>query len=142
MRSMLDRVPDRVLHTIDSWRFWMIVAFTALSVIVIWGVNLTQRSIKEQAAREARIQSDYRSCIRSIPSLRAISRHVSGVNDLADILVENSKVTISHSNPAELGFRRANLHRLMRAQRKIAAVKKFDVPSVRSCEQRRRALGG
>lgn len=139
MNGMLERVPTRLLRVLDSWRFWMTIAFVALAAIVVWQFFLTQRSIKEQSAREARIQSDYQSCIRSIPSLTKISRHVEGVNELAVILVRNSKSLI-HTPP--LRVRQMNYALLVAAQKKIAAVKSFPVPTVASCEARRRQLGG
>jgi hypothetical protein len=145
-RDEMSAVRARVVRHTDSWRFWMTIAFLALSGIVLWGIYLTQQSAqlgattaKQQAITAARIDADYRSCVRSIPSLRSISTHVQGVNELGEILVENSRALL-HTPP--YAVRRANLHRLERAQRKIAAVRSFPVPTVRSCAARRRALGG
>jgi hypothetical protein len=145
----MTRLPDSLLRRIDNWKFWMTVAFIALSCVVVWGVLITQQQVKlsshqarEQAIALARVEADYRSCIRSIPSLRAISRHVSGVNDLARILVANNRALLHDSVARERPVRLANLHRLLRAERKVAAVQGFPVPTRASCLKRRRGFGG
>lgn len=128
-----------VLRMVNSWRFWVTMLVLAVGGITLWGINLTQRVIREQAAREARIQADYRACVQSIPSLKSISLHVQGVNDMARILVNNSRKLLK---TPPLAIRRQNLRDLRRAEKKIAAVKSFPVPTMRSCERRRQQLGG
>lgn len=142
LEPLLERVPPRVLRTIDQWKFWVTLLVVVVGFGLVWMFVITQRLTREQATREARIEADYRSCINSIPSLKKISEHVLGVNHLAEAIAMNNAVALQHSAPADRAFRAANLARVQRARKEIAAVRGFPTPTQRSCEQQRRQLNG
>jgi hypothetical protein len=131
----MTRLPDSLLRRLDNWKFWMTVAFLALSGVVVWGVLITQQQVK-LSTHQARSRRSRRHASRrttapasAIPSLTRISKHVSGVNDLARILVANSEALLKDSMARERPVRQANLRRLLKAERKVAAVKGFPVPT-------------
>lgn len=146
MTKLLDLLPDKVVHILDDWRVWVAIAYFALAALTVWAVVITTRTAhasasaaKEQAIRQATIKADYRSCVRSIPSLTSFREFVGGVNDLADILVTNSLANINSFPPddPQQPTRRDNLERIVRAQKRIASVRTFPLPTPASCEAKR-----
>lgn len=149
----LDRAPAWLRNTLDSHVFWLVVFGLAVSGLAIWAYINTQsianaqaRQTRDEAIKAAQIQSSaqsaYQSCIQSRPELRRLSLHVAGVNEMAETLVENSRA-VAESTPTydpQYAVRVANLHRLERAARKIAAIKSLPAPSLAECRARRTTI--
>lgn len=148
---LLARVPERWRDILDSWQFWIGVAFFVLALVVVWLFVLNQRTTRTEAAaaaeravlaerQRAAANSNYAACIVSIPQLTRISRHLGGVNDLADVLLTNSREIARATPKNEPAYRTriANLARLETAAAKIAAIKALPVPTVKQCKERRR----
>ena len=138
MTRLLDKVPDGVRERVDTFRFFAIVYGVAIGLLAIGGWVLNARTNEQAARNTAAREAALVACIRSIPVTSRISLHVSGVNDLAQILVQNSKDAIAASAPGDplAHVRVANLRRLQVAAAKIGAVTAFPVPTVAECEER------
>ncbi len=126
-----------------GWVVMMTLATVVMAgaTVVIGKAEARQaaKNVKQDAIREAAATSAFNDCLRSIPTLQAISTHISGVNDLASILLANSKRSLA-ALPREAPDRAArikNLAALKRALVKVRAVKKLDVPSEGICAARR-----
>ncbi len=117
----------------------IVVGLLAATVIIaLTAAKTAAASARQEAVHEAGVRATYTSCLTSRPALRAISRHVVGVNALAAILVENSRASIAAApkhDPLAV-TRRKNLVRLERARAEVGAVKGFPVPSEAQCAAR------
>ncbi len=149
MTRILDRVPDGVRNRLDSWEWWVGVAYFALAgvIVALFFLNArTTRSVahtaKLEAIREAETQTTYQTCLASIPEFHRLSRHVAGVNHLAETLVKNSEAAIRAAPPGDplMASRKANLKRLKTATAEIAAVTAFPAQTVAECAARRDAI--
>lgn len=147
MTRLIDRmVPDEVLRVLDNWRIWFAVTIAAIAALAVWVAFVNAQTArtaastaKTQAIRQAAIESDYKACVRSIPSLGRVNRFLGGVNDLARILVLNSQAALQAEPPGDPlhQIRVQNLARLRRAGRNVASIQSFPVPTVKSCATRR-----
>lgn len=143
--TLLNRVPDRVRTTLDNWKFWVALLIAAGFGLLVW-VAVVNSETARTAARNAELvatqrataRTSFNDCVRSRPYLRKISRHIAGVNELATLLVQNSEATIKAAPPGDplTRVRIANLHRLVKAQQKVAAAKRVQVPTVAQCRAR------
>lgn len=149
---MLDRVPDRIRIMLDNWRFWMGIAYLALAclVIALFFINARTTSSAAHVARDEAIRvaqvkaaaaSSYTACLKSIPALTGISRHLRGVNELAEVLLMNNKSVLAitpRSDPL-WKVRRASVVRLTAARDKIAAAQSLPIPTPAQCRLQRDA---
>lgn len=145
MTPVYSRLPDGVRRNMDNVWLWIVVAYIALAAVTIWLAVVNSNTAKTAAqnaqviaTQQAAAQASYNDCVRSIPYLRRISRHVAGVNELAALLVQNSQATIAATPPDDplAQVRRRNLRRLARAQAKVASAKRVLVPTVAQCHRR------
>lgn len=144
---MIDRlVPTEVLRVLDNWRIWFAVTIAAIAAVAVWvafvnaqTARTAAKTAKAQAIRQATITADYKACIRAIPSFGRVNRFLGGVNDLASILVLNSQAALHAEPPGDPlhQTRVENLARLRRAQRNVASIRSFPVPTRKSCVARR-----
>lgn len=149
----LNKLPAGVGNTLDSWRLWVAILVVAVTGLFIWAIVNTQQialAQERQARTEAiktaqthtQAQSAYEACLQSRPQIKRASLHVLGVNELASTLIENNAALLHSTQRTDPQYatRRANLARLQKAARKIAAVKSFPVPSLDECKARRNAI--
>jgi hypothetical protein len=146
-------VTERLFETIEermpwfriafhSWRVWFVVALAGVILALILGYYNLQRTIRDEGARE---EAAYVSCVQSIPILKAISIHFRGVNDVAGeggVLVRNSEAVVAatpRSDP-QYAIRKANLERILRAARRVAAIKSLPAPTKAECRERSQRL--
>lgn len=149
---MLDRVPDRVRIMLDNWRFWMGVAYIALAclVVALFFINARTTSSAAHVARDEAIRvaqvkaaaaASYTACLKSIPALTAITTHLRGVNELAQVLLMNNKSALAitpRSDPL-WKIRHASVARLRAARDQIAAVRNLPIPTRAQCRASRAA---
>lgn len=145
MTGFYERLPDGWRRNMDNVWLWLVLAYIALAALTIWlavvNANTAATAAKNTqviATQRAAARASYNDCVRSRPYLAKISRHIRGVNELAALLVQNSRATI---NAAPAGdpltrVRIENLRRLVKAQQKVAAAKKVQVPTVAQCHKR------
>ncbi len=126
-----------------GWVIMMTLATIVLAgaTLIIGSAQATQasRNARDEAIRQSVAAGIYNDCAASIPTLRAVSTHISGVNDLANLLVENSKRSLRalpRSAP-DYRARQLNILGLEKARAKIATVKTLTVPSLEVCAARR-----
>lgn len=140
---MAQKIESRSRRILRHWVFWAFIFALAIIALTAYSYTINARTLRDEAIRTAETQSAKDAavarCLTSRPQLMRISRHVSGVNDLAAILVVNSGKVLeaTPSSDPQYAIRVANLRRLIRAQHKIAAVNAFPVPTVAQC----RAMG-
>ncbi len=137
---------DRWRFRLDRWEFWVGVAYFAI-VMTLVGLFVTYgKASREQtvrlAERRAAAQATYLGCIRSIPELHRVTVHLHGVNQLADVLVANTRAALAQTSRTDRLYevRSRSLTRLVGAQKKIAAASSIPTPTVAQCEARRGAL--
>jgi len=109
----------------------MVLAYLGLVAVVAFGFSLYARTVKRDTARQAAVAR----CLASRPQIQRISKHLHGVNLLADVLVTNSRASAEATLPGDPQrlSRLANLHRLEQARSDIAAIDSLPVPSVARC---------
>jgi hypothetical protein len=86
---------------LDSWQFWVGIAYFGLACVVValW-VNYNRvsrdqvRTAEVVAARHADLvasaEAQYTQCVKSIPTLRNINAFINGVEEVHQILLVNS----------------------------------------------------
>lgn len=142
----------KVKGLLDSWQFWVGVAYIGLACVVValW-VNYSRVSNEQvqtervAAARHADIianaEAQYQQCVKSIPALTRINRFLHGVQDEHQTLLLNSLA--SHAaTPKDTAIwhaQLANIRRLRRASREVQGVK-FPIPTTKSCVALKRKL--
>lgn len=145
----MTRKLDRVRVFFDSDRRRINIAFIGIAGLAVGGFYLNARTnqaqlkaTKVEAIREAETLTTYQTCLASIPEFHRLSRHVKGVNDLAETLVLNSVAAMKAAPPGDplAAARVANLRRLKVAAAEIAAVTAFPAQTVAECAARRDAL--
>lgn len=123
----------------DSLEFWLVVAYFGIAALVVglWfvSIRISHEQTKRAAADEARTEA----CIHSIPQIRRFDEHVRGVNQLADVLVQNSAALTAATPKSDPTYRtrKENLTRMIDAQAKIAELAEVSVPTVSDCARRR-----
>jgi len=122
---------NRVREALRHWGPWMVLAYLGLVAVVAFGFSLYARTINRDAARQAAVAR----CFASRPQLQRISRHLHGVNLLADVLVTNTRASVEATPPGDpqRRSRLANLHRIEQAHDDIAAIDSLPVPTVAQC---------
>lgn len=147
------RYEPRVREFLNSWQLWMGIAWLGIVAVVVGLIIVRNTALTAQAEiqREASLHhaevvatgnAAYNSCVQSIPTLRRISTHLLGVNEIARAAVENARaiaVATPRSDP-EYGVRHRNYERIRAATAKVAAVQKLPVPNRDDCSARRRAV--
>lgn len=136
---------NRFRVLLDSWQFWVGVAYVGLACVVValW-VNYSRVSREQvqtervSAARHADIvanaEAQYQQCVKSIPALIRINRFLHGVQDEHRILLVNSLAS-HQATPKDTALWKAqlvNIRRLRRASEEVQGVH-FPVPTRKSC---------
>lgn len=138
--------------TLDSFNFWIGVAYLGLAAVVVVLFILNQRSsdnirrtAADEAAHSAEIvsaaRSRYQQCVGSIPELAKINRFIRGVQLLHIAQEQNAlavlKVTPRH-DPTYMARYQSYL-RFKAAADKVKGVH-FDVATVAECRALRKRL--
>ncbi len=123
---------NRAREALSHWGPWMVLAYLGLVAVVAFGFSLYAKTLKRDTARQAAVAR----CLTSRPQLERISKHLHGVNLLADVLVTNTRasVTATPLSDPQRRSRLANLHRIEQARSDIAAVDRLPVPTVAQCQ--------
>lgn len=124
---------QRMLKVFSHWGPWMVIAYFGIVAVIVALFTLNSQTIKRDAAQEATVAR----CISSRPTLLRFQTHVRGVGELAQVLVHNSRYRLRNlpDGDPEKKIARANLHRLARAERKVAALPTVHVPTRAECEE-------
>jgi hypothetical protein len=124
---------EKTQRFLSHWGIWMAIAYIALAAITITGFVWNSRTVKKEAVTRAAIDR----CLAQRPILKNFSEHVKGVNQLANILVQNSQALIAQTRPSDPQYlvRVANLERLERARNKVAALKSLPVQTEAQCRR-------
>lgn len=151
--GFLERIPDRLRNHLDDFNFWIGIAYFGLVLVVIALFFLNERTAHteakaaaERAAIASRLLSEaeatYQGCVSSIPQLRRISQHISGVNEGFDTMVANARALVESTPKSDPQYpvRLANLLRISSAQQDVAAIRELHVPTVKECAARRVAI--
>lgn len=130
-----------------------------LVVIILLAVRVARHEAKQETAlalrvakveaqqeaehlrRVANATADYRRCKASIPVLRRIGQHLSGVNELADVIALNA-AQVARATPQSDPTREArlaSLARILKARTKIGRFKALEVPTLEKCKEDRKA---
>lgn len=129
----------RVLPTLDSWHFWITLAFLILGGIAIATV-LNRSSIgAEHNAREQAGISRVQTCLRARVALYPrLNGYFDGVAVMAHTLVENSEAMheITPRGSAVYHAQERNLRRLRDAIKRVVRFR-LPVPTIRQCEAER-----
>lgn len=162
------RAETKIRRVLRSLAFWVILAYVFLLLMGVGGIVIALKTQQEETRRRATEAAAVEACIQGRPQVRAISKHVFGVNQLARadkemgaaldavtaVLKVNSEAAIGATLPSDpqLHVRRGNLARIKTARnrvirarsdlataaRNVKAVSSFPVPTVQQC----RARGG
>lgn len=110
---------------------------TLVGLYVVFGRTVRADALRA-AERKAEIVSTYERCVASIPELRKISTHVTGVNDAFAVLLHNSANILAATprDDPQYRVRSQNYVRLKDAYKKVATVSSFPVPTRAECERR------
>lgn len=146
-------IEPQLRRFLSTWQLWMGIAWIAIVVVVVGLVVIRNETIttaarldREQNLHRAEVkstaQSTYNACAQSIPTLRKISLHLEGVNEIATALVANTKALLDTTSPGlpDYAVRRENYLRLRRAQQNVAALRDLPVPTLQDCAARRAAV--
>lgn len=146
------RIARQMRPTLDTFNFWVGVAYFGLVAVVIalFFVNqATQKTVTRQAqvaaAHTAEIaataKSRYQQCVTSIPTLNRINRFFAGVRIVNETLLENSAAALAVTAKSDPQYRTRvkNFHRLQRAAAS-AQIPKFPVPTPAKCRALRDSL--
>lgn len=121
----------RTLKFFSHWGPWMVIAYFGIVAVIVALFTLNSQTIKEDAAQAAASSR----CIASRPTLLKFRDHIQGVNEFAHVLAVNSRNVLAQTprDDPQYAVRQANLARILKANRKIAALPTFHVPSVAEC---------
>lgn len=146
------RVVRQMRPTLDSFNFWVAVAYVGLVAVVVALFFINQnttanvkRTTADEAAHSAEIlssaRSRYQECVASIPVLTKINGYLDGTRIVDRALVANSAANLAATPPGSALYwtRVQNLARLERAARSAKGVK-FPVPTKQDCTALRRRL--
>lgn len=148
----MKRLRQQLRPTMDTFNFWVGIAYFGLVAVVVALYFLNQntaanirRTAADEATHAAEIRSSaesrYSECLNSIPVLVKINRFIEGERIVDGALVENSEANLAAtpSGSALYATRVANLRRL-RAAKAAAFEVKFPVPTRAACAALRRRL--
>ncbi len=115
---------EGVRRLLDSWQFWVGIAYFGLACVVValW-VNFGRVATDQRrtaivvAERGADIEAQYQVCLRSIPVLAQFNRFVKGVQSVDSALLRNSIASHEATDPASALYQAqiANIARLRSA---------------------------
>jgi hypothetical protein len=130
--------PDRthrVRDVLNSWRFWVVIAYGILFVVLVLGGVTYGRESSDRAARRAAANASYQQCLASIPIFRKINRFIDGTRNVGAVLLLNSEQMHQITTPGTLVYKSQarNIRRLRRALRDQRAVLQFPVPTPAEC---------
>jgi hypothetical protein len=131
---------SQLLPTLDSWHFWITVAFLVVGGLVV--VSILNRSGlgRERAAREQAGIARVEQCLRARTVLYPrLNRYFAGTAVIAHVLVINS-VAAHQATPPGTKIYRTQSKNLTRLRRAVRDVEKFrlPVPTVADCEKLRK----
>jgi hypothetical protein len=137
----MDKREFKGWRLLDSWQFWVGVAYFGLALVVIalW-VNYDRVSADQKrtaiitAERIADTQSQYVECVKSIPLLKRVNTFFDGEHLLGQTLIKNSIANHQATPPGTPLYRAqiANLERLRKSLSETTNVH-ISVPTKKQC---------
>jgi hypothetical protein len=130
---------SRFLPALDSWQFWITVAFFIIGGLAIASIANRSSISSEHAARKQAGIARVEQCLRARKVLYPkLNRYFAGTAVVAHTLVENS-VAAHQATPPGTAIYRTQAHNLARLRRAVRNVEAFrlPVPTVASCEKLR-----
>lgn len=123
----------QTLRVFNHWGPWMVIAYFGIVAVIVTLFTLNSNTIKQDAAHQATVAR----CLSSRPTLLRFQTHIKGVGELAHVLVTNSRKLLEETprSDPQHAVRKANLHRIAKARKKIDALPTFHVPSVAECKR-------
>lgn len=145
--------PEKATRAVlDSWQFWMGVAYFGLVLVVVALYfqngridNAQRRADRAEtlhlASVTAEASSAYTQCVLSIPTLQKVDTFVRGVQELHQTLLTNARLAHQATPPGTAAYR-VQASNLIRLRHSADAVKglTFHVPTVKECRHRRDAI--
>ena len=138
---MTNRLERELRSILIKPTFWLVLACFTLAFVLGYGWLTNTRINREQAIREAELAAAHEAivsrCLATRPQLLSLTRHIQGVNTLADVLVENNLQLLKSTSPFDPLYqaRRENLRRLIAARKMMHAIASFPVPTVAECRK-------
>jgi hypothetical protein len=129
----------RFLPALDSWQFWITVAFFIIAGLAIAAVVNRSSIGSEHAARQQAGIARVEQCLRARRVLYPkLNRYFAGTAVVAHTLVENS-VAAHRATPPGTKIYRTQVHNLARLRRAVHNVEAFrlPIPTAASCEKLR-----
>lgn len=146
------RVGQAVFHALAPNRTWVFLFVVAIVSVNVWTLTIQRAQAHDEAihaadiaanhAREiANAESQYRSCLGSVPVLKKINGFIQGNKIIRDTLVANARANVSTTaiDDPQYDTRVANLHRLEMARAESFQVQ-FPVPTAATCMALRNRL--
>ncbi len=134
---------SRYVRLLDSWQFWMVIAYFAIVVVMASLVVLGVKVIHTQADRAAEVKSSQTAqvaaCVSNAKNSPDIQKIIGAIGTLANSQIISTEQALKASPDDELaGVRKAALRRLKPAR--AAAVKfgrqiKARTPTIEQCKK-------
>ncbi len=126
---------DRLLRFLTPSPFWIVVFLLGIGALAGWGGYEYARVARDEAVRAADGRARVVDCLSSRGLIHKFDLHVEGVNEFARTQVVNARAQLAVTPHSSRMYRvrRANLNRLIRAQRNVAALKAIPVPTKAQC---------
>lgn len=124
---------------IDSWQFWVGVAYFGLVILTIFLYVNYSNEAADAAARKADANNRVAECIASIPELQRTNDFVKGAELVGEVLLANS--IASHlATPAGSELYRTqqkNIDHLKHALKTQQEIQQFPIPTIKQCQAER-----
>lgn len=124
----------RTRRVLQGYAFWIFLAYVGLVGVVV-ALYFHQTEIgRAEAARQAAARARVAQCVQSIPELEHINRFIAGVQELHEVLAENSRrilATTPKTDP-QYRVRLANYRRVAATVSAVSQVK-FTIPTKAEC---------
>jgi hypothetical protein len=124
----------RTRRVLQGYAFWIFLAYVGLVGVVV-ALYFHQTEIgRAEAARQAAARARVAQCVQSIPELQHINRFISGVQQLHEVIAENSRQTLMSTPKTDPQYRvrLANYRRVAATVEAVSQVK-FPIPTVAEC---------
>jgi len=123
----------------NDFRPWLVLAFALIFGVYYLALMVNARAYTKKA-ESAKRQAAITQCLKSRPLIRNLSIHIKGVNELAEVLVQNGTAVVKTTSRFDPQYevRKKNLIRLRKAQRGVAALTSVPTPTVKQCRKQSR----
>lgn len=133
----------KLLRYLDSWRFWMLIAYLAIVAVVVTlivlGVKIVNTQADQAAEEKAAQTAQVLQCVSSARNSPDIQSIVGAIGSLANSsIISTRQALVAYPNGELAEVRRASLKRLTiarNAARKFGRQIKSRTPSLASCKR-------